>query len=334
MPPRKSKARDVKSTAPSPSPSVAATATRGSSRLSKSMSSNVGQSTDVETVTEEVQEESVEEKASTDAGVEESVEGEESAAPEDEGEAVKTGKVSMAERMAKMKELRMKMSQTSQENRRDLVADHQKNKTTAKDLARLEKQRKLAQTLRLKADAEEAGEDVERKKNWEYSIEDDERWAKKEAEKEAKQDQHFHNAEDDAWKRYERNIRGTKADLMAYERQKEAALGLAPGTLVPVAGGSSSAAGGSSALTKSEDLYRGADTLAYGDNKPSEEAVDRVMAKINKDVGKKKRGKKDEEDSEVDYINDRNRVFNKKISRYFDKYTKDIRANLERGTAL
>ncbi|WVQ77326.1 hypothetical protein IAR50_007010 [Cryptococcus sp. DSM 104548] len=330
MPPRKSNSRDVKSTAPSPSPSVTANAARGGSRSSRS--SDAGKSTDVETVAEEEAEGGAEGQGATDVGAEGF--GEEDSAVEGEGEAEKTGKVSMADRLAKMKELRMKMSQTSQENRRDLVADHQKNKTTAKDLARLEKQRKLAQTLRLKADAEEAGEDVERKKNWEYSIEDDERWAKKEAEKEAKQDQHFHNAEDDAWKRYNRNIRGTKADLMAYERQKEAALGLAPGTLVPIAGGSSSGAGSSSALTKSEDLYRGADTLAYGDNKPSEEAVDRVMAKINKDVGKKKRGKKDEEDSEVDYINDRNRVFNKKISRYFDKYTKDIRANLERGTAL
>ena len=40
------------------------------------------------------------------------------------------------------------------------------------------------------------------------------------------------------------------------------------------------------------------------------------------------------EDADVDYINDRNRVFNKKIGRAFDKYTTEIRQNLERGTAL
>ena len=99
------------------------------------------------------------------------------------------------------------------------------------------------------------------------------------------------DAEDSAHKLYDRNIRNTKADLLAYERQKEAALGLAPGTLVPAnatslsikqSGGS---AGSSKArgLTLAEDLYRGADTLSYGDSKPSEEAVDRVTAKINKE---------------------------------------------------
>jgi hypothetical protein len=36
----------------------------------------------------------------------------------------------------------------------------------------------------------------------------------------------------------------------------------------------------------------------------------------------------------VDYINDRNKHFNKKIERAFGEYTKVIKENLERGTAL
>lgn len=36
----------------------------------------------------------------------------------------------------------------------------------------------------------------------------------------------------------------------------------------------------------------------------------------------------------VDYINKQNQVFNKKVARAFDKYTTEIKANLERGTAL
>lgn len=170
------------------------------------------------------------------------------------------------------------------------------------------------------------------------------------------------DAEDDAHKLYDRNIRNTKADLLAYERQKEAALGLAPGTLVPAGASSTSIArqGGSSSrgLTLAEDLYRGADTLSYGDSKPSEEAVDRLTAKINKecviildpwfphtatqscwrgkktktgsgadkssmDKGKKRNRPKKDEETDVTYINDRNKVFNKKLVRYFDKYTKE-----------
>ena len=32
-----------------------------------------------------------------------------------------------------------------------------------------------------------------------------------------------------------------------------------------------------------ENLYRDANTLIYGDNKPSEDAIDRVISKINKE---------------------------------------------------
>lgn len=37
---------------------------------------------------------------------------------------------------------------------------------------------------------------------------------------------------------------------------------------------------------------------------------------------------------EVDYINERNRVFNRKLDRYYNRFTSDLRANLERGSAL
>jgi hypothetical protein len=37
---------------------------------------------------------------------------------------------------------------------------------------------------------------------------------------------------------------------------------------------------------------------------------------------------------DIDFINDRNAHFNKKIERAFGKFTNEIKANLERGTAL
>ena len=39
-------------------------------------------------------------------------------------------------------------------------------------------------------------------------------------------------------------------------------------------------------------------------------------------------------DEDTTYINDKNMRFNRKISRAYDEYTKDIKDNLERGTAL
>jgi hypothetical protein len=40
------------------------------------------------------------------------------------------------------------------------------------------------------------------------------------------------------------------------------------------------------------------------------------------------------EDQDVNYINDRNMNFNKKLQRFFSKEAADIKASLERGTAL
>lgn len=65
---------------------------------------------------------------------------------------------------------------------------------SVRDAARLEKQRKLAEVLRSKADAEERGEDVERLKNWEWTIEENDEWEKKLARKQRRADFEFHGA--------------------------------------------------------------------------------------------------------------------------------------------
>ena len=48
----------------------------------------------------------------------------------------------------------------------------------------------------------------------------------------------------------------------------------------------------------------------------------------------KRRHRTELDGEDVLSINERNKVFNKKIKRTFDKYTAEIRQNLERGTAL
>ena len=79
-------------------------------------------------------------------------------------------------------------------------------------------------------------------------------------------------------------------------------------------------------------MYRDANSLLYADNKPSEDAIDRVISKINKEyvyyfvsvptysspfsVDKKSkfsRKRHNEDEGDITYINERNRVFNKKV---------------------
>ena len=78
--------------------------------------------------------------------------------------------------------------------------------------------------------------------------------------------------------------------------------------------------------------------LNYGDAPKPEEAN---LVAMQKDLEEMETRRKNfsrrrtvNKDGTVDYINERNRHFNKKIGRAFDKYTVEIRQNLERGTAL
>ncbi|KAJ4490389.1 SYF2-domain-containing protein [Lentinula aciculospora] len=252
-----------------------------------------------------------------------------------------SSKVTMEERKAKMVQLRKRLAASSKANRQSLIEESTKLKVTARDAARLERQRKLAETLREKADAEERGEDVDRAKNWEYTIEENDAWEKKLARKKRRADFEFHDDAHAARRRYKKDLDLIKPDLVAYNQQKEVAMGLAPGTLSsfdPNAGSSLQVSASSlEQQLAAENLYRDANTLMYGDNKPSEDAIDRMVSKINKDIDKKSkfsRKRPNEDEGDITYINEHNRVFNKKIARYYDKYTTEIRASFERGTAL
>jgi hypothetical protein len=75
-----------------------------------------------------------------------------------------------------------------------MIEESAKSKISARDTARLERQRKLAEALRTKADAEDRGEDVERQKNWEWTIEENEAWEEKKARKARRADFEFHGA--------------------------------------------------------------------------------------------------------------------------------------------
>jgi pre-mRNA-splicing factor SYF2 len=112
--------------------------------------------------------------------------------------------------------------------------------------------------MRQKVDADERGEDIERYKNWEWTIEENEEWEKRQARKNRRADFAFHSKSynshcqfarlshlfsDDshaARRKYKKDLDHLKPDLVAYNRQKEIAMGLAPGTLVRTSEGSSS----------------------------------------------------------------------------------------------
>jgi cyclophilin family peptidyl-prolyl cis-trans isomerase len=92
------------------------------------------------------------------------------------------------------------------------------------------------------------------------------------------------------------------------------------------------------ATRKNEDLtVRDVNDLAYFEaHEPSAADKERMAAELRATQerrGKFSRRRPHYEDKDIDSINDRNEVFNRKVKRAYDKYTAEIKANLERGTA-
>ena len=84
--------------------------------------------------------------------------------------------------------------ESAQANRSAVITEATTQKLSVKQAARLEKQKKLAEMLRTKAQAEEEGreEDVERSKNWSYSIEENDAWEKRLKRKKTRADFEYH----------------------------------------------------------------------------------------------------------------------------------------------
>eukprot|EP01031_Cornospumella_fuschlensis_P038901 gene38901-47318_t len=91
------------------------------------------------------------------------------------------------------------------------------------------------------------------------------------------------------------------------------------------------------ASKQDEDEDFNYDPLSYGktNSNVTADALDRLQKDVlDREEQRKKYSRKRPELGDVDYINEKNHNFNKKLKRAFDKYTVEIRQNLERGTAI
>jgi pre-mRNA-splicing factor SYF2 len=118
--------------------------------------------------------------------------------------------------------------------------------------------------------------------------------------------------QDSLYKAHKKNLNKLKPDLEAYEAAKAEA---------------------------GEDFYRDHNSLAYGGEgfQPSEEKVEGMVQNLLDAAERRNkfsRRRPEVFEADVDSINDRNKHFNKKLERAYGNYTKVIKENLERGTAI
>jgi len=221
----------------------------------------------------------------------------------------------MTPKQKKLFELRLKLNKARKENH-TLVAEEDKRKNEAPDEESKRRKREYDdQKLQEKQKMIQHGIDPEKEKIMGVTSSDADYQDKKRRKKEKQKEKSF------AWSQYnpesqynvhEKRVKSIEFNEEEYKTQKEA--------------------------TKEEDFFRDAHSINYGQNIPVDrKKVERMVDELNKSVEKRKnysRRRAHHEEKYVDYINERNKVFNQKIERAFGQYTAEVKQNLERGTAL
>lgn len=226
------------------------------------------------------------------------------------------------ERMERFKSLQARARTGAQKNEKEASLESQRLATDPNLMTSLNRKRDIAQHNLMKAEAEENGEDFERKRAWDWTIEESEKWDKRLKKKEAhRDDQAFQDYRQDSRKVYKRQIRNMNLDMERYEKEKMKAVekAAASGGLEIV----ETDDGELVAVDKDGTFYSTADSTGFIEHKPPKDAVDRLVKDLQQaeDARLKKRKERmgKEEDGDVTYINEKNRNFNNKLNRFYNK---------------
>jgi pre-mRNA-splicing factor SYF2 len=186
-----------------------------------------------------------------------------------------------AERRERFKALQARQNKSKEQNLKESRLESQRLATDPNLLTALNRKHAIASHKLLKADTVAAGEDFERKRAWDWTVEESEKWDKRVEKKEKhRQDVAFQDYTQEARKTYKRQMRDFKPDLEAYERQKMQAIqdAAANGGLEIV----ETEEGELIAVDKDGSFYSTADSTEFARNKPDKEAIDRLVDDLRK----------------------------------------------------
>lgn len=274
----------------------------------------------------------------------------------------------LADRMARFRALQSRAKTSSASNLTAAQTEAHRLANDPAQLSNIQRKSAVASQKLLKADIEDAGGDFERKRAWDWTVDESEKWDERIREKEAHRDDNaFADYRREANKVYHRQLKNLgDPDLEKYTADKMRAIeqAAARGTLELV----ETEDGEMVAIDKDGTFYGGGggsgDLISsFADNKPDKKAVDRLVGEMKKaeEVAARKRRERaarNGDDADVTYINDKNskcapalsikangllllhmltmitEQFNQKLARFYNKYTAEIRDSFERGTMI
>jgi pre-mRNA-splicing factor SYF2 len=244
-------------------------------------------------------------------------------------------KAALAARMARFKALQAQVESGRKATFKD-VQDSEDREERRKKAITLDKARDQAAYKLLKTD----DPDFERKRNWDYTAEESEQWDKRMAKKARNRDNNaFQDWRAEANKVYKRQVKNLNAvDLAAYANEKADKLQrqVTSGLLQLVEDPN----GDVYTIDRDGRVNTPVEENYEFNHKPSKEAIDKLVndlegAQRARLKARAARGLRDEDTSgDVTYINQKNKQFNEKLARFYNRYTTEIRESFERGTAI
>ncbi|XP_055532614.1 pre-mRNA-splicing factor Syf2 [Wyeomyia smithii] len=222
----------------------------------------------------------------------------------------KTAAEKHAERMERLRKLHMQRNEARNSNHQEVVAEDERKKLPTNWEARKRQADWLIEDSKAKADAEAKGLDYNRVKLMKVSAAEADRFDKLKAKKK-NADPGFSDYEAQTARQYNRLIKTMEPrDLVRYEEQKQ---------------------------KYGDAFYGGPNVVLQGLHKDSPNAVDKMVKDLEQQIDKRKkfsRRRTHNDDADIDYINEKNARFNKKLERFYGEHTAEIKQNLERGTAI
>lgn len=218
----------------------------------------------------------------------------------------------MADFKARLEKLKEQRKMASHANFKEVLEENELSKRPANWEKRNERNLKKLQSEEEKEKAELSGRDYELIKSLDIQADELERWNQIKARKK-RPDPGFINFEEASKRQYQRQLKHLKPDLDEYNKVKEK---VGEETFY---------------LKNSEQTPKSSLTV------DSKQGVERMVEDVNKQIelrGKRSRRRRFDDEADVDYINERNMKFNKKLERFYGNYTEEIKQNFERGTAI
>ncbi len=252
------------------------------------------------------------------------------------------------DRMARFKALQSRASASQKSNLAEARAEASRSSVDPSVIANLSRKAAVASHNLLKADTEEEGGTgtFERKRAWDYTVEESERWDERMEKKARNRDNvAFQDYSSEAGKIYERQVRELEKSQLKGEVKNREEYEASRAALIEKAAQSGGLEivemenGELVAIDKNGTFYSTLNSVDFVESQPKRENVDRLVKDLQKaeEVRLKKRRDRldaDANDGDVTYINDKNKQFNQKLARFYDRYTGDIRESFERGTAI